>query len=251
MTRIIINGCCGAMGKMTAETAAGDPRYSVVAGVDVSECAAFPFPVYRSIADCAEEADCVVDFSTAKITDRVLECCAAKKLPLVLATTGLSEETLARLAEAGKVIPIVYSANMSLGINTMTRIAQLITPVLAEAGFDIEIVEKHHRRKLDAPSGTALLIADAVNEGAGNKYHYTFDRSTRREKRDPEEIGISSVRGGTIVGEHDLIFAGEDEVIEITHHAYSRAVFARGALTAAAFLAGKEPGVYSMKDVIG
>ena len=170
---------------------------------------------------------------------------------LVLATTGLSDEQLAHVQEAGKTIPIVQSYNMSLGINTLAKIVELITPVLADAGFDIEIVERHHRRKLDAPSGTAIMLGNAANKSLNGEYHFVFDRSERREKRDPKEIGIASVRGGSIVGDHDVIFAGEDEVITFSHRAYSKAVFGKGAVQAAKFLCGKQPGLYDMSDVIG
>ena len=162
-----------------------------------------------------------------------------KGLALVLATTGLSDEQLAHVQEAGKTIPIVQSYNMSLGINTLAKIVELITPVLADAGFDIEIVERHHRRKLDAPSGTAIMLGNAANKSLNGEYHFVFDRSERREKRDPKEIGFSAVRGGTIVGVHDVIYAGEDEVIELNHQAFSRGVFAKGAVQAAKISAGK------------
>ena len=238
------------MGRMVAASAAEDERFQVVAGVDVTKPEGLAFPVYSSIEDCTEQVDAVIDFSSASAADGVLDACVKKNFPLVLATTGLSEAQQEHVKEASALIPIVRSANMSLGINTLSRIARLITPVLKEAGFDIEIVERHHRRKLDAPSGTALLLADAVNKAAENSYHYTFDRSQRRAPRDPQEIGISAVRGGSIVGDHEIIFAGTDEVIEVSHHAYSRAVFAKGALSAAAFLAGKAPGLYDMQDVI-
>ena len=250
MIKILINGCGGAMGKMIAAAAGEDERFEIAAGVDIAKPQGFDFPFFGSIRECDVPVDVVIDFSVAAAADEVLSACTEKKLPLVLATTGLSESQLAHVEEAAKVIPIVRSANMSLGINTLAKIAALITPVLSEAGFDIEIVERHHRRKLDAPSGTAILLADAVNASVSGRYSYCFDRSGRRQKRDPDEIGISAVRGGTIVGDHELIFAGDDEVIEISHHAYSRGVFAKGALQAALFLAGKKPGLYGMSDVI-
>ena len=243
MVRIILNGCNGAMGKMLANIIAQDEQAQVVAGIDITQAADTPFPVFESIKAC--------DVEVSKITDMVLDQCAQKGLALVLATTGLSEEQLAHVKEAGKTIPIVQSYNMSLGINTLAKIVELITPVLADAGFDIEIVERHHRRKLDAPSGTAIMLGNAANKSLNGEYHFVFDRSERREKRDPKEIGFSAVRGGTIVGVHDVIYAGEDEVIELNHQAFSRGVFAKGAVQAAKFLQGKEPGVYTMRDVIG
>ena len=240
MVRIILNGCNGAMGKMLANIIAQDEQAQVVAGIDITQAADTPFPVFESIKACDVEADALIDFTVSKITDMVLDQCAQKGLALVLATTGLSDEQLAHVQEAGKTIPIVQSYNMSLGINT-----------LADAGFDIEIVERHHRRKLDAPSGTAIMLGNAANKSLNGEYHFVFDRSERREKRDPKEIGFSAVRGGTIVGVHDVIYAGEDEVIELNHQAFSRGVFAKGAVQAAKFLQGKEPGVYTMRDVIG
>ena len=170
---------------------------------------------------------------------------------MVLCTTGLSDEQLARVEEVSKNVAVLKSANMSLGINTLMDLLKKATDVFAEAGFDIEIVEKHHNQKLDAPSGTALALADSINEASDGAYHYVYDRSQERKKRDSREIGISAVRGGTIVGDHDVIFAGTDEVITFEHRAYSRAVFGKGAIQAAKFLAGKPAGRYDMSDVIG
>ena len=195
--------------------------------------------------------DVVIDFSTAKAIDALLDYCVEKKLPVVLCTTGLSEEQLERVAEASKKIAILKSANMSLGINLLLKLLKDAAKVLAPAGYDIEIVERHHNQKLDAPSGTALALADSVNEALDNEYHYVYDRSQVRQKRDKKEIGISAVRGGTIVGNHEVIFAGTDEVIEFTHTAYSRSVFAKGAVEAGKYLAGKEAGMYDMGDVVG
>lgn len=213
------------------------------------------FPVYASVGKVVEDADVVIDFSTAKAVDSLLEDCLVKKLPLVLCTTGLSEEQMSRMEEVTREIPVLMSANMSLGINVLRKMLYDHAALLAEAGFDIEIVEKHHNQKLDAPSGTAIALADAANaslERAGEKpYEMILDRSKSRMKRPHEEIGISAVRGGTIVGDHDVIFAGVDEVVTLSHRAYSRAIFAKGALAAAKFLAGKEAGRYEMADVIG
>ena len=189
--------------------------------------------------------------NSSKTTDSLLEYCVKTNTPVVLCSTGLSEEQLQKVQDASTKVAVLKSANMSLGINLLMKLLKEATAVLGEAGFDIEIVEKHHNRKLDAPSGTALALADSVNETAGNKYHYVYDRSQRRERRDVSEIGISAVRGGSIVGDHDVIFAGQDEVITFSHTAYSRALFAKGAVSAAKFLAGKEAGFYTMQDVIG
>lgn len=251
MIRIILNGCNGAMGKMLADIIAQDDQAQVVAGIDITEDAQSQFPIFKSIALCDVEADAVIDFTVSSITDMVLDQCAEKGIALVLATTGLSEAQLDHVKETGKKIPVVQSYNMSLGINTLAKIIELVTPVLADAGFDIEIVERHHRRKLDAPSGTAIMLGNAANKSLNDEYHFVFDRSQRREKRDSKEIGFSAVRGGTIVGVHDVIYAGEDEVIELNHQAFSRGVFAKGAVQAAKFLKDKKPGVYTMRDVIG
>ena len=250
MVRIILNGCNGAMGKMLANIIAQDEQAQVVAGIDITQAADTPFPVFESIKACDVEADALIDFTVSKITDMVLDQCAQKGLALVLATTGLSDEQLAHVQEAGKTIPIVQSYNMSLGINTLLKLVQDAAKVLAAAGFDMEIVEKHHNLKVDAPSGTALALADSLNEAMDNQYHYVYDRSQRREKRDAKEIGISAVRGGSIVGEHEVIFAGPDEVIEFKHTAYSKAVFGKGAVEAAKYLAGKPAGRYDMSNVI-
>ena len=252
MTRIILHGCCGQMGRMIAQLAMKEDDLEIVAGVDSREGEGLLFPFYKSVSDVKEDADVVIDFSVSDATDALLEACVAKQLPVVLCTTGLSDAQLAHMKEASNRIAVLKSANMSLGVNLLLKVIGDITPVLRQAGFDIEIVEQHHRRKVDAPSGTALALADAARDAVKETaLSYTFDRSDRRQQRDPDEIGISAVRGGTIVGEHDVIFAGEDEVITLKHSAHSRAVFAKGALAAARFLNGKAAGFYGMEDVIG
>ena len=192
----------------------------------------------------------MIDFSTANAVDELLEYCEAKELPVVLCTTGLSEEQLARVSQVSQTTAVLKSANMSLGINTLMELLRKAALVFAPAGFDMEIVEKHHNLKVDAPSGTALALADSMNDALENAYTYKYDRSQERVRRDKHEIGIAAVRGGTIVGEHEVIFAGQDEVIEFKHTAYSKAIFCKGAVYAAKYLAGKEAGMYSMKDVI-
>ena len=192
----------------------------------------------------------MIDFSSAKATDAVLEYCGSRELPLVLCTTGLSQEQLKKVEETAGKTAVLRSANMSLGINTLLKLIQDAAKVLAAAGFDMEIVERHHNLKVDAPSGTALALADSLNEAMDNEYHYVYDRSQKREQRDSKEIGISAVRGGTIVGDHEVIFAGPDEVIEFKHTAYSKTVFAKGAVEAAKFLKGKPAGMYNMSHVI-
>lgn len=250
MTRIIMHGCNGRMGQFITRLAEKETDMEIVAGVDVSNHIQNEYPVFSSIADCDVEADVVIDFASAKAVDALLDYCVAKKLPCVLCTTGLSEEQLKKVKEASGETAVLKSANMSMGINLLLKLLREAAPVLAAAGFDIEIVEKHHNQKLDAPSGTAVALADAVNGALNNAYEYVYDRSTRREVRPQKEIGISAVRGGTIVGDHDVIFAGTDEVITFSHRAYSREVFAKGALLAAKFLAGKPAGYYDMSDVI-
>lgn len=251
MVNVILHGASGHMGQVVTDMIAADPDCRIVAGVDAVNLGNRSYPVYTNLADCREEADAVIDFSTAKAVDGLVAYCAERRLPLVLCTTGLTEEQVKNVQAASEKTAILRSGNMSLGVNLLIKLLKQAAAVLSPNGYDAEVVEMHHRRKIDAPSGTALMLADAVNEGADGGYHYTYDRSERHEKRDPKEIGISSVRGGTIVGVHDVIFAGEDEVIEFTHTAYSRAIFAKGAIQAAKFLAGKETGMYDMSDVIG
>lgn len=194
--------------------------------------------------------DVVIDFSNAGAVDELLDYCVKKSLPVVLCTTGLSDEQLKKVDECSEKIAVLKSANMSMGINLLLKLLKDAAKVLAPAGYDIELVEKHHNQKLDAPSGTALALADSINEAMGNEYEYVYDRSQVRKKRDAKEIGISAVRAGTIVGEHEVIFAGTDEVIEFKHTAYSRSVFAKGAVEAGKFLAGQPAGMYDMGDVI-
>ena len=250
MTRIIMCGCCGAMGRMITGLANEDESVEIVAGVDVRPSREVKYPIFESITDCEIEADVVIDFSRPEALSDILNYCEERKLPAVLCTTGYTDEQIADIRACAEHAPLLRSANMSLGINVLMKLLKEATKVFGEEGFDIEIVEKHHNQKVDAPSGTALALADAVNEAADNTYHYVYDRSGRSEKRDAKELGISAVRGGTIVGDHDVIFAGSDEVITFSHRAYSKAVFGKGALAAAKFLCGREPGLYDMSDVI-
>lgn len=251
MVNIIMHGCNGKMGQVISNLVAADENACIVAGIDPFDGIKNTYPVFPSIEQCDVEADVIIDFASAKAVDGLLDYVMAKQIPLVLCTTGLSEEQLAKVDEASKKVAILRSANMSLGINTLFKVLQMISPLLSEAGFDIEIVEKHHHLKVDAPSGTALALADVINESLPEKYEYKFDRSQDRIRRPQKEIGISAVRGGTIVGEHEVIFAGEDEVIEVKHTAYSKAVFAKGAIEAAKYLKGQGAGLYTMKEVIG
>ena len=250
MVKVIMHGCNGKMGQVISGLIAADPDVEMAAGVDARDDGHNSYPVFTDIEDCNVEADCIIDFSAAAAVDKLLTYCVEKHLPCVLCTTGLSEEQLKKVEEASKSTAILKSANMSLGINLLLKMLKEAAGVLAPAGFDMEIVEKHHNLKVDAPSGTALALADSINEEFDNQYEYVYDRSSRREKRPKKEIGISAVRGGTIVGDHDVIFAGADEVITFSHTAYSKAVFGKGAVQAAKFLAGKSAGMYNMGDVI-
>ena len=252
------------MGRMITELVKNDDSAVITAGVDTYTGIPNDYPVFETISQCDVEADVVIDFSNAGAMDELLDYCAEKKLPVVLCTTGLSEEQLQKVEKTSEKTAVLKSANMSLGINLLLKLLANMSlginlllkllkdaaKVLGNAGYDIELVERHHNQKLDAPSGTALALADSVNEALDGAYHYVYDRSQVRQKRDSREIGISAVRGGTIVGEHEVIFAGTDEVIEFKHTAYSRNVFAKGAVEAAKFLKDREPGMYDMGDVI-
>ncbi|MDD6194632.1 MAG: 4-hydroxy-tetrahydrodipicolinate reductase [Lachnospiraceae bacterium] len=250
MTRVIMHGCNGHMGQVITGLCKEDDHIEIVAGIDLYDGIQNDYPVFASLRDCDVEADVIIDFCNAKAVDGLLDYCQETKMPVVLCTTGLSEEQIARVGEVAKTVPVLRSANMSLGINTLMDLVKKATAVFADAGFDIEIVEKHHNQKLDAPSGTAIALADAINEELNGEYAYKYDRSQELKKREKKEIGISAVRGGNIVGEHDVIFAGTDEVITIRHTAYSKGVFGKGAMEAAKFLNGKPAGLYDMKDVI-
>lgn len=250
MTRIIMNGCNGHMGQVISGLVKDDGDAVIVAGADRINNQDNGYPVFNEIGQCDVEADVVIDFSAPDALDGLLDYCIEHQLPVVLCSTGLSEQQLVQIEEASKKIAVLKSANMSLGINTLLKLIQDAAKVLAGAGFDMEVVEKHHRLKKDAPSGTALALADSLNDAMGNAYHYVYDRSQKLEARDGKEIGLSAVRGGTIVGEHDVIFAGPDEVVTFSHTAYSKAVFGKGAVEAAKFMAGKKTGYYHMSDVI-
>lgn len=251
MVKAIMHGCNGKMGQVITKLIDTDPEIEIVAGIDPHNDICNSYPVYRSVFECGIEADVIIDFAAACAIDNLLDYAVKKGIPVVLCTTGLSPEQVGKVEDATEHIAVLKSANMSLGINTLFKVLRNVAPLLAAAGFDIEIVEKHHRMKVDAPSGTALALADCINKSVDNKYEYKFDRSRTREKRADNEIGISAVRGGSIVGEHEVIFAGEDEVIEFKHTAYSKAVFAKGAIEAAKYLAGKPAGGYTMREVIG
>ena len=250
MTRVIISGCNGKMGQVVTGMCNDNPEIQIVAGFDLNPVKLNDYPVYAHPMEFKGEADCVIDFSNPKALTNLLTFCKAKGCGAVLATTGYTAEQLAEIEEASREIRIFKSANMSLGINVLLALVKQAAKVLG-ATSDIEIVERHHNRKLDAPSGTALMIADAAKEALSYDPEYVYERHSRHEKRDPKEIGISAVRGGTIVGEHEVIFAGTDEVLEIKHSAYSREIFATGAVKAAAFLASQtQPGIYNMEHLV-
>lgn len=249
MIDIILHGYKGQMGKVLTNLISEDTSLNLVAGID-RNAVEENFPTFTNINDCNIKADVIIDFSTASAIDGLIKYGEKTNIPIVLCTTGLSEDTLEYIDKAKENVAIFKSANMSLGINLIVDILSKYSKILAENGFDIEILERHHRKKIDAPSGTALLLADTINESLDNEYTYIYDRSNIREQRKDKEIGISALRGGTIVGEHDIVFAGLDEVIEINHKAYSKEVFAVGALSASKYIKGKKSGLYSMKDLM-
>lgn len=251
MVRVIMHGCNGKMGQVITGLLAKDEEAQIVAGIDPFDDGHNAYPVFSSFHDCIVKADVIIDFAAAKAVDGLLDYSVKNQIPVVLCTTGLSEEQIEKVRKASKEIAILKSANMSLGINTLFKLLRQAAAILAPAGFDMEIVEKHHNQKVDAPSGTALALADSMKEALDDGYFYKYDRSQERKKREEKEIGISAVRGGTIVGEHEVFFCGEDEVITFKHTAYSKSIFAKGAIEAAKFLAGKPAGMYDMSDVIG
>ena len=250
MLKIIISGCSGHMGRVVESICTADPAVQVAAGFDVLGSSDREFPVYSSPSLFTGEADAVIDFSSPAALDGLLDFARRTGTPLVLATTGYTPEQVAQIGAAALEVPIFRSANMSLGINVLLELVKKAASVLGDS-YDIEIVERHHRRKVDAPSGTALMIADAAASACGHETEYVFERHSVRQPRDKKEIGISAVRGGTIVGEHEIIFAGHDEIMEIRHTALSREIFAQGAVEAAKFMAGvKAPGLYDMSSLI-
>lgn len=248
MIKILLSGCCGTMGQVVATAAAEREDCVIVAGLDHRICKPTYFPVYGDIHAVAEAFDIVIDFSTPKYLDSLLGYGLFHKKPLVIATTGFSEEQINRIEQASNVIPIFFCANMSLGVSLMRELAVTAARVLGEQ-FDVEIIEKHHNKKVDAPSGTALMLANAVAQALPYSAKYVYDRHSSRVPRDHEEIGIHSVRGGSLVGEHEVVFAGQDELLTITHTAYSKGIFAQGALSAAAFLKDCGAGLYAMSDL--
>lgn len=249
MIKVLMNGCNGKMGQVITRLSEQFEDVKIVAGSDVREAVNSPYPVFTDINRCNLDLDVIIDFSIPDALEKLLSYSTSRKIPLVVATTGLSPAQVRMLENASAQIPVFFTANMSLGVNLIIDLVKRAAKVL-ESNFDIEIVEKHHNQKIDAPSGTALAIADAINTALLQKQEYIYDRHSRRKKRSKTEIGIHAVRGGTIVGEHSVIFAGNDEIIEVKHSAMSKEIFGTGALRAAKFLHDKKPGMYSMKELI-
>lgn len=250
MTNIILSGCNGKMGRVITRLVEQDSECKVVAGLDINDFCENDYPVFTDPSKCDVDADVIVDFSHPSAFSGLMSFAKTRNVPIIVATTGLSDEQKAELVVASKEIPVFFSANMSLGINLLVALSKKAAALL-EGNFDIEIVEKHHNQKIDAPSGTALALADGISEVLKNAPEYVYDRHSVRKKRAQREIGIHSVRGGTIVGEHSVIFAGQDEVIELKHQATSKEVFAVGSIKAAKFMKGKPLGMYDMNDLIG
>ena len=254
MLNIILSGCNGYMGRVVTEIVANDPAATIIAGIDINSEKHSDYPVFATpdeiLSDnLIDKADVIIDFSATSAIDGLLNLSISKKVPIILCVTGYTVPQLAQIEEASKHVAVFRSGNMSIGINLLADLIKRACAVLGE-DFDIEIVERHHRRKVDAPSGTALMLADAATSALQYEPEYVYERESKREPRKTHEIGISAIRGGTIVGEHDVIFAGQDEIIELTHTASSRDVFATGAIKAAKYMASKQPGMYDMSDVL-
>lgn len=247
MIKILLNGCLGKMGQAVESCANSRDDVMISCGVDIAE-GNKNYPVYRCFVDVEETPDIIIDFSNPLVLDDMLSFAVEKKIPVIICTTGFSDEQVKKIKDTAKDIPVFYSGNMSLGINVLIALSKMAAKVLSNS-FNIEIIEKHHNQKIDAPSGTALMIADAISEEVKDT-QYVYDRHAYRKKREHNEIGIHSIRGGTIVGEHEVIFAGHDEVVSLKHQAQSKGVFAAGAVNAAVYLKDKPSGLYDMSDVL-
>ncbi len=248
MINILLSGACGKMGNAVARCCKEDSDIKIIAGVDRTEMLC-DFPIYKSFDDVKVIPDVIIDFSHISVLDSLLAFAIKNNIAVVLATTGYSENQIAKIKDTATKIPVFFTANMSLGVNLLCSLAKSAAKILG-SNFDVEIIEKHHNQKIDAPSGTALMLANAVNEVFDDKYTYEYDRHSKRHKRTKSEIGIHAIRGGTIVGEHDVIFAGHDEVITLSHAAQSKEVFAAGAVKAAKFIVAKPCGMYNMGDIL-
>jgi 4-hydroxy-tetrahydrodipicolinate reductase len=249
MINILMSGCNGKMGQVISRLASQSDDIKIAAGFDLYDGINNPYPVFSNLNSCNVKVDVIIDFSSPAALENLLLYATKTSVPIVVATTGLTQANMNLLETAAKKIPVFFSANMSIGVNLLIDLVKKAAKIL-EGNFDIEIVEKHHNQKIDAPSGTALAIADAINSALEQKQEYIYDRHSRRKKRSKTEIGIHAVRGGTIVGDHSVIFAGNDEIIEINHTATSKEIFGVGSLRAAKFIFGKKPGMYNMKDLI-
>lgn len=249
MLTIILSGCCGYMGRVITQLISNRVDATIVAGVDLNTNATLPYPVYANFADIKESADVIIDFSHPAVIEKLLNFSVAKKIPAVICTTGLACEQVDFIRTSSSSVPLFYSGNMSIGINLLSALAKKASQVLGDK-FDVEIIEAHHNQKIDAPSGTANMLFDAVVEGLDRQVMPEYDRHSRRQKRPINEIGMHSIRGGTIVGEHTVMFAGQDEVVTLSHSARSKEVFAVGAIKAAFYLPHKQPGLYDMNDLI-
>ncbi|HCC07531.1 MAG TPA: 4-hydroxy-tetrahydrodipicolinate reductase [Clostridiales bacterium] len=250
MQKIMIHGYSGKMGQMVEQVIKEDGTFEIVAGIGKKNDLWVSYDTYFDINSCEKAVDVVIDFSNADAIGDLIEYANTKGIPLVICTTGLTEKIIVKIKEYSKNIPILMSANMSFGINIVNVLLKQISNSLYNQNFDIEILEKHHKGKVDSPSGTALFLASTIKSTVEDKTEYIFDRTNNMKKRDKKEIGISAIRGGTIPGEHSIIFAGDDEIIEIKHTALSKKIFADGALKAAKFVMTKKNGLFSMEDVI-
>ncbi len=248
MTKILLSGCCGKMGRFVADTVKNRKDCEIVAGIDIVDDSTLGFPVFANYDEVNIKADVIIDFSNISLLPSMLSYATKTKIAVVLATTGLSDEQINSVNEASKIVPVFFSYNMSLGVSLLCELSKIAAKVLG-TGFDVEIIEAHHNQKLDAPSGTAIMLGNAIKEEMPDAY-FEYDRHSKREKRHTNEIGIHAVRGGTIVGEHQVMFAGNDEIVTLSHSARSRAIFANGAVNAAIFIDKKENGIYKMSDLV-
>ncbi|WP_457942125.1 4-hydroxy-tetrahydrodipicolinate reductase [Caproiciproducens sp. LBM24188] len=249
MIRIILSGCNGKMGRVITDCAAQSKDCRIVCGIDKNQSVQNDYPVYSNPSEITETADVIIDFSHPALLSSLLDYALSRQMPIVLCTTGYDKDQVKQVEQAAEKIPVFYSRNMSLGVNLLIELSRKAAQVLGK-DFDIEIIEQHHSQKVDAPSGTALMIADEISSVREGATHYMYDRHSQRKKRDPSEIGIHSVRGGTIVGEHEVIFAGQQEVITLSHSAQSKEIFANGAINAAHFLVKQPAGLYQMSDLL-
>lgn len=248
MTKILLSGCCGRMGRFVAETIKNRKDCEIVAGIDIIDDSSIDFPIFGSYDEVNIKADVIIDFSNISLLPSLIDYATKTNTAVVLATTGLSDEQIKTVEDYSREIPVFFSYNMSMGVSLLCELCKTAAKVLGN-DFDIEIVEAHHNQKLDAPSGTALMLADSIKEELPDVY-YEYDRHSKRQKRNEKEIGIHAIRGGNIVGEHEVIFAGNDEIVKLSHSARSKAIFAQGAVNAAIFLNGKTPRIYNMKDLV-